>query len=93
MASVNLSVIFDLVSVKLLFKNAMDYGFGEGSCKTCELWLTERKLYVESYEMSLCIHDSDDDTVQGSVLGPLICAIFAVIYFKSSFFQPFDNLL
>jgi hypothetical protein len=41
-----------------------------------EVWLTERKFYVEVDGVCSRIYESNDGTIQGSVLGPILYAIF-----------------
>ena len=76
MASLDLSAAFDLVNIKLLFNRLVIIGFPKDVVKLIEVWLTDRKLYVELNGMSSCLYDCDDGTVQGLVLGPILYAIF-----------------
>ena len=55
-----------------LFQNK----FSNDLVKLIQVGLTERKLYVELSGISSYLYDSDDGTVQGSVLGPILYGIF-----------------
>ena len=76
MASLDLSAAFDLVNVNLLLKRLRILGLPTDLVKLIKVWLTERKFYVEINGLTSRLYDSDDGTVQGSVLGPILYAIF-----------------
>ena len=76
MASLDLSAAFDLVNVKLLIKRLRILGLPMDLVKIIEVWLTERKFYVELDGQVSHILESEDGTIQGSVLGPILYAIF-----------------
>jgi hypothetical protein len=63
--------------------------------KLIEVWLTECNLYVELDGKSLEIFDSKDGTIQGSVLGPILFAIFVSPLFDISSWTNFatDNFV
>jgi hypothetical protein len=50
-----------------------------------EIWLS--KFYVEIDELCSDVYDSNDGTIQRSVLGPILCAIFCVlpVWFNGNF--------
>jgi hypothetical protein len=75
MASHDLRAAFDLVNVKLLIKRIMDH------IKMIEVWLTNPKFYIEVDGVCSQIFNSDDRSIQGSVLGPILWAIFVSIFF------------
>ena len=76
MASLDLSAAFDLVNVELLLTRLRIIGFPKDLVKLIEIWLTKRKYYVEVGGMSSDVHNCEDGTIQGSVLGPILYAIF-----------------
>ena len=76
MASLDLSSVFDLVNVKLLLKRLKILGMPMDLIGLIEVWLTDRKFYVEIGGICSRIYDSNDGTIQGSVLGPILYAIF-----------------
>ena len=76
MASLDLSAAFDLVNVNLLIKRLRIIGLPMDLIKLIEVWLTGREFYVELNGTCSQIYDSKDGTIQGSVLGPILYAIF-----------------
>ena len=76
MASLDLSAAFDLVNVELLIKRLKIIGMPMDLVKLIEVWLTDRKIYVEVDGQVSRILDTADGTIQGSVLGPILYAIF-----------------
>ena len=76
MASLDLSSAFDLVNFKLLLKRLKILGMPMDLIGLIEVWLTDRKFYVEIGGICSRIYDSNDGTIQGSVLGPILYAIF-----------------
>ena len=76
MASLDLSAAFDLVNVRLLIKRLKIIGFPIDLISMIEIWLSNRKFYVEINGLCSDIFSSTDGTIQGSVLGPILYAIF-----------------
>ena len=76
MASLDLSAAFDLVNVGLLIKRLRILGLPMDLVKLIEIWLTDRKFYVELDGQVSHVLESEDGTIQGSVLGPILYAIF-----------------
>jgi hypothetical protein len=76
MASLDLSAAFDLVDVGLLIVRLKLIGLPNDLVKLIKIWLTERHFYVDIDGQSSRIYGSGTGTVQGSVLGPLLYAIF-----------------
>ena len=76
LASIDLSAAFDIVNVGLLIKRLKILGLPNDLVKLIEMWLKERHFYV-------CVggHASTMSTtwygiIQGSILGPILYAIF-----------------
>ena len=76
MASLDLSAAFDIVNVGLLLKRLRILGLPKDLVKLIEVWLTDRQFYVEVNGLSSPVYRSNDGTIQGSVLGPILYAIF-----------------
>ena len=76
MASLDLSAAFDIVNVNLLLKRLRIIGLPMDLIKIIEVWLTDRKFYVDLDGYTSQLYDSDDGTIQGSVLGPILYAIY-----------------
>ena len=76
MASLDLSAAFDLVNVELLIKRLRIIGLPGDLISLIEIWLTDREFYVEVDGSCSAIFGSGTGTIQGSVLGPVLYAIF-----------------
>ena len=76
MASLDLSSAFDVVNVKLLLKRLEIIGLPHDLIELVSKWLTLRYFYVSLGENNSYVHESDVGTVQGSVLGPILYALF-----------------
>jgi hypothetical protein len=72
MASLDLSAAFDIVNVQLLLKRLKILGMPTDLINLIEVWLTERKFYVEVDGVCSRIYESNDGTIQGLVLGPIL---------------------
>ena len=76
MASLDLSSAFDLVNVSLLLKRLKIIGLPEDIIKLIKAWLENRSFYVSINGENSLMFDVLHGTVQGSVLGPVLYAIF-----------------
>ena len=76
MASLDLSAAFDLVNVELLIKRLRLIGLPRDLVNLIKTWLTDRKFFVEANGSCSAVYYSDTGTIQGSVLGPVLYAIF-----------------
>ena len=76
MASLDLSSAFDLVNVSLLLKRLKIIGLPEDIIKLIKAWLENRSFYVSINGENSQMFDVLHGTVQGSVLGPVLYAIF-----------------
>ena len=76
MASLDLSSAFDVVNVKLLLKRLKIIGLPEDVILLVEIWLKQRLFYVDIDGSVSHLCSSDTGTVQGSILGPILYAIF-----------------
>ena len=76
MASIDLSAAFDLVNTNLLITRLKIIGLPHDVIRLIKLWLTKRSFYVEINGANSCVVDLIGGTIQGSILGPLLYAIY-----------------
>ena len=76
MASIDLSAAFDLVNTNLLIKRLKIIGLPLDVIRLIKLWLSKRSFYVEINGVSSLVVDLIGGTIQGSILGPLLYAIY-----------------
>ena len=76
MASIDLTAAFDLVDTKLLLKRIKIIGLPPDIVRLIELWLTRRSFYVSIDGINSLVIDLEGGTIQGSILGPLLYAIY-----------------
>ena len=76
MASMDLSMAFDLVNTNLLIKRLKVMGFPSDLINLIREWLVGRSFYVQVGEDHSAMFDSDVGTIQGSILGPILYALF-----------------
>ena len=81
MASLDLSSAFDVVDIGLLLKRLGVLGLPGDMVSLIGVWLKERKFYVEANGHTSNFFDSNYGTVQGSILGPILYAIFVAPLF------------
>ena len=76
MASIDLSSAFDVVNKDLLLKRMRMVGLPEDVISLIRVWLGNRMFYVETNGQTSNFFESNFGTVQGSILGPILYAIF-----------------
>ena len=76
MASLDLSAAFDLVDLDLLMKRLKKMGLPIDILQLLEVWLQKRYYYVEANSSNSQIFMNDIGTIQGSILGPILYALF-----------------
>ena len=76
MASLDLSAAFDVVNVELLLKRLNIIGIPSDVVSLIETWLSQRLFYVSINGEDSCLTASETGTIQGSILGPILYAIF-----------------
>jgi Reverse transcriptase (RNA-dependent DNA polymerase) len=74
--SLDLSAAFDLVDIELLIKRLDILGIPSKLLNLISNWLNERTAYVEVNSAKSTIFQLNRGTVQGSVLGPTLFALF-----------------
>ena len=81
MASIDLSSAFDVVNIDLLLKRLRVVGLPADLVALIEIWLTNRTFFVEVNGTTSIFYDSNSGTIQGSILGPILYAIFVAPLF------------
>ena len=76
LASLDLSSAFDLVDVNLLLKRLKKIGLPSDLIDLISVWLKNRSFYVSIDGQNSTLFDLLLGTVQGSILGPILYAIF-----------------
>ena len=76
MSSLDLSAAFDVVNVKLLIKRLRIVGLPKDIIELIESWLSLRHYYVSIDGNCSDFFQSETGTVQGSILGPFLYAIY-----------------
>ena len=75
-SSLDLSAAFDLVNLDLLVKRLRIMGIPDDVILLLEIWLRQRSFYVEANGRNSTILENDVGTIQGSILGPILYALF-----------------
>ena len=76
MSSLDLSAAFDLVNLDLLLIRMKKMGIPKDIIELLEIWLRDRFFYVEANGSNSRVIENDIGTIQGSILGPILYAIF-----------------
>ena len=76
MASIDLSAAFDVVNIGLLVKRLKIIGLPDDLVTLIEIWLKHRVFYVEIDGIVSKLYDLNHGTIQGSILGPILYAIY-----------------
>ena len=76
MASLDLSAVFDVVNVDLLLKRLKIIGLPHDIIDLLAKWLSNRFFYVSIGDSNSYIFSTNVGTVQGSILGPVLYALF-----------------
>ena len=76
MSSLDLSAAFDVVNIDLLIKQLKIIGLPEDVISLIRVWLSNRSYYVTVEGTNSILFDLLLGTVQGSILGPILYAIF-----------------
>ena len=81
MASIDLSAAFDVINIDLLMSRLRILGIPEDVASLIEIWLRDRCFYVELNDLTSCFYPLDSGTIQGSILGPILYAIYVAPLF------------
>jgi hypothetical protein len=76
MSSLDLTAAFDVVNIDLLLKRLTIMGLPEDVISLIRVWLSDRSYYVSVEGANSIMYDLLLGTVQGSILGPVLYAIF-----------------
>jgi hypothetical protein len=76
MASLDLSAAFDVANTPMLVKRLKILGLPESVIALIEVWLQNRSFYVSVNNRNSILFDLISGTVQGSILGPILYAIY-----------------
>ena len=76
MASLDLSAAFDVVNIDLLMKRLVILGLPNDVLSLIEIWLRNRLFYVEIDGQVSKFFEINHGTIQGSILGPVLYAIY-----------------
>ena len=76
MASIDLSAAFDVVNIDLLLERLRLIGLPADLVALIQVWLKDRFFYVEIGDLTSILHSINSGTIQGSILGPLLYALF-----------------
>ena len=76
MASLDLSAAFDIVDLKLLVKRLKIIGLPKDVVDLIEVWLSDRSYFVSLNGRNSRLIDLSHGTIQGSILGPILYAIY-----------------
>ena len=76
MSSIDLSAAFDVVNIELLIKRLIIIGLPNDIIDLLKLWLTERFYYVGLDSGNSYVRTSYTGTIQGSILGPILYAMY-----------------
>ncbi len=91
-ASLDLSSAFDLVDIELLMKCLTMVGLPADVLQLIMAWLLNRSFYISINGTNSTLFDLLLGTVQGSILGPVLYAIFVSLLFDiESFLSHVDD--
>jgi hypothetical protein len=80
LASLDLSLAFDVVDRPLFYKIMETMGIPESVRTLLDDWLTDQINYVKSNGSNYAFYSSNHGTVQGSVLGAVLFSLFIRLY-------------
>ena len=93
MSSLDLSSAFDVVNIGLLLKRLTIVGLPNDVIALIEVWLRKRFYFVSIDGMTSTLYELLLGTVQGSILGPILYAIFVAPLFDLEYLEGFaDNM-
>jgi hypothetical protein len=95
MASVDLSAAFDVVNIDLLMERLRVIGLPDDVLDLIHVWLKDRYFYVQLGDLNSVLHDINSGTIQGSILGPILYAIYVSPLFDLTDLSNFadDNFI
>ena len=91
MASLDLSAAFDVVNIDLLLKRLRLIGLPDDVVGLIEIWLKNRYFYVQVLDHNSNFIEINSGTIQGSILGPILYAIFVAPLYDISKISNFAD--
>ena len=91
MASLDLSAAFDVVNTELLLTRLRVLGLPEDVVGLLEVWLKNRLFYVQISDLNSLFIEINSGTIQGSILGPILYAIFVAPLYEISKLSNFAD--
>ena len=91
MASLDLSAAFDVVNVELLLTRLRVLGLPGDILALLEVWLQNRMFYVQISDHNSLLIETNTGTIQGSILGPILYAIFVAPLYEISKLSNFAD--
>jgi hypothetical protein len=91
MSSLDLSSAFDVVNIDLLLKRLTIVGLPNDVIALIEVWLRGQFYYVSIDGMTSTLYELLLGTVQGSILGPVLYAIFVAPLFDLEYLEGFAD--
>ena len=91
MASLDLSAAFDVVNIDLLLKRLVKVGLPDDIVGLMEIWLRNRLFYVQVADHTSFFHKINSGTIQGSILGPILYAIYVAPLYDISKISNFAD--
>ena len=76
MSSIDLSAAFDVVNINLLIDRLRVIGLPGDIVDLIKIWLENRSFCVEVNGLNSLFYDVSSGTIQGSILGPILYAIY-----------------
>ena len=95
MASLDLSAAFDVVNISLLIERIKILGLPADIVDLVEVWLKDRSFYISIDGTNSMQRELVSGTVQGSILGPILYAMFVTPLFDHHSLTNFadDNFI
>jgi hypothetical protein len=95
MVTADLTAEFHLINMELLIESLGQIGLPEDIVRLMKLWLSNRSFYVTVDGVSSILVYLPCGVVQGSILGPILYAIYVSPVFDSSKLTNFlvDNFV
>ena len=93
MVSIDLSSTFDVVNIGLLLQRLRVAGLPLDLVDLIEVWLRNRLFYVEANGQTSNCFESNFGTIQGSILGPIVYAIFVPSLFVITNFTILPTII
>ena len=95
MASIDLSAAFDVVNIDLLMVRLRIIGLPDDVLGFIHVWLKDRFFFFQTGDLISVLHDINSGTIQGSILGPILYAIYVSPLFDLTDLSNFadDNFI